>query len=67
MIQALNSSGYPQELDGLVGKHMLFKVEITDANLVHSWRNYGVKRTSDDADLIKKFTEKYNIKVEIFT
>lgn len=61
--QASNSLGYPKELGLLVGKKMLFKVEITDWNLVHNWRNYGVKRTSDDADLIKGFIEKHNIKI----
>lgn len=65
-LQASNSLGYPKELELLVGKQMLFKVEITDWNLVHNWQNYGVKRTSDDADLIKMFIEKHNIKVVIF-
>ncbi|RHN41361.1 putative nucleic acid-binding protein [Medicago truncatula] len=60
--RANNSLGYPKELGLLVGKQMLFKVEITDWNLVHNWRNHGVKRTSDDADLIKRFIEKHNIK-----
>ncbi|RHN57848.1 hypothetical protein MtrunA17_Chr5g0444831 [Medicago truncatula] len=60
--QANNSLGCPKELGLLVGKQMLFKVEITDWNLVHNWRNHGVKRTSDDADLIKRFIEKHNIK-----
>jgi hypothetical protein len=47
----------------MVGKNMLFKVEITNGNLLHNWRNYGVKRTSDDADLIQLFIKKYNVKV----
>jgi len=46
-----------------MGKEMLFKVEITDGNLLHGWRNYAVKRTSDDVDLIKRFKTLHNIKV----
>ncbi|XP_024633871.1 uncharacterized protein [Medicago truncatula] len=42
---------------------MLFKVEITNGNLLHSWRNYGVKRTSDDADLIKMFIKRHDLKI----
>lgn len=42
---------------------MLFKVEVTDANLLHNWRNYVVKRTTDDADIIKRFKILHNIKI----
>lgn len=45
---------------------MLFKVEVTDANLLHNWRNYVVKRTTDDADIIKRFKILHNIKVIFF-
>jgi hypothetical protein len=45
---------------------MLFKVEVTDGNLVHGWRNYSVKRTSDDVDLIGHFKVFLNAKVEEF-
>jgi hypothetical protein len=44
---------------------MLFKVEITEGNLRHNWRNYGVKRTSDDGELIAKFIKQYDLKVII--
>lgn len=57
LIDAQNKHGgdYPSELDALIGKQMLFKVEITDGNLAHNWRNYAVKLTYDNADLIKQF------------
>lgn len=42
---------------------MLFKVEITNGNLLHDWQNYGVKRTSNDADLIKKFVKHHDLKI----
>jgi len=58
-----NNSGYPSALEIFIGKHMLFKVEITDGNLKHNWRNYTVKRTSNDPDLIKKFVDLHKIKV----
>lgn len=59
--QASNSLGCPSELDVLVGKKMLFKVEVTDGNLHHSWRNYGVKRTLDDSELIKQFMMRHKL------
>jgi hypothetical protein len=40
---------------------MLFKVEITDGNLMHNWRNYAVKRTSDDSNLMNQFVTLHNI------
>lgn len=43
---------------------MLFKVEIMDGNLLHGWRNYPVKRTSDDVDLIGRFKVLHNAEVE---
>lgn len=33
------------------------------ANLLHNWRNYVVKRTTDDADIIKRFKILHNIKI----
>lgn len=55
-------SDYPSELKVFIGKEMLFKVEITDGNLLHNWRNYAVKRSSDDLDLIGRFKILHNIK-----
>jgi hypothetical protein len=57
---------YPSELDVFVGKRMLFKVEITKGNLLHNWRNYGVKRTSDDKELITRFITHHQIEVVFF-
>lgn len=65
-MQGGSSNGYPSDLHVLIGKKMLFKVEITNGNLLHSWRNYGVKRTSDDADLIKMFIKRHDLKVSAY-
>lgn len=62
--QGNNNTDYPRELDVFLGKTMLFKVEVTQGNLLHSWRNYSVKRSSDDIDLIKRFKILHNIKDE---
>jgi len=44
--QPNNAKDYPAELDLFIGKQMLFKVEVTEANLLHNWRSYAVKRTT---------------------
>lgn len=36
---------YPTELNVFVDKRMLFKVDVTDANLYRNWRSYTVKET----------------------
>lgn len=60
--QPNNAKDYPAELDLFIGKQMLFKVEVTEANLLHNWRNYAVKRTTDDADIINRFKILHKIK-----
>ncbi|MCI09009.1 replication factor A protein [Trifolium medium] len=40
---------------------MLFKVEVTDANLYRNWRGYTVKNLSDDEDIINRFTMLHGI------
>jgi hypothetical protein len=42
---------------------MLFKVEVTDANLYRNWRGYTVKKLTDDEDIINRFTSLYGINV----
>lgn len=61
-METKDSVTYPPELDTLVRKLMLFKVELTDGNLAHNWRNYSVKCATDDKDLIKKFMTLHKIK-----
>jgi hypothetical protein len=63
ILHSKDSVTYPPELDTLVRKLMLFKVELTDGNLAHNWRNYSVKCATDDKDLIKKFMTLHKIKV----
>ncbi|KEH37509.1 transmembrane protein, putative [Medicago truncatula] len=57
-----NAADFPSELDIFYGKHMLFKVEVADGNLIHNWRSYDVKRISDDGDMTKRFMVPHNIK-----
>jgi hypothetical protein len=42
---------------------MLFKVEVTDANLFRNWRGYAVKKLSSDEEIINRFTTLYGINV----
>jgi hypothetical protein len=42
---------------------MLFKVEVTDANLFRNWRGYAVKKLSSDEELINRFTALHGINV----
>jgi hypothetical protein len=46
-----------------VNRRMLFKVEVTDANLYRNWRGYTVKKLSDEEDVINRFTELHGINV----
>ncbi|KAK2378193.1 replication protein A 70 kDa DNA-binding subunit [Trifolium repens] len=60
-----NSGAYPNELDVFVNKRMLFKVEVTDANLFRNWRGYAVKKLSSDEELINRFTALHGINVDL--
>ncbi|KAK2436210.1 replication protein A 70 kDa DNA-binding subunit B [Trifolium repens] len=65
LLDAMNneeaSNAYPQELDTFVDKQILFKVEVTDANLYRNWRGYTVKKLSFDDDIINRFTALHGI------
>ena len=54
---------YPAEFKVLVDKQFLFKVEVSEGNVHKKYRNYAVKKATDDADAIAQFTSKYNLKV----
>ncbi|GAU47014.1 hypothetical protein TSUD_403240 [Trifolium subterraneum] len=58
-----SSNNYPSELDVFVEKRLLFKVEVTDANLYRNWRGYTVKKVTDDADTIARFISLHGITV----
>ncbi|XP_045801391.1 uncharacterized protein LOC123895200 [Trifolium pratense] len=58
-----SSPPYPRELDLFVNKWMLFKAEVTDANLYRNWRGYNVKKVTSDADVISRFTSLHGIQV----
>ncbi|KAK2421360.1 hypothetical protein QL285_031999 [Trifolium repens] len=64
LLDAMNNEHtYPQELNVFINKRMLFKVEVTDANLYRNWRGYTVKKLSDDDDIIKRFAALHGIYV----
>ncbi|KAK2391029.1 replication protein A 70 kDa DNA-binding subunit [Trifolium repens] len=64
LLDAMNDEHtYPPELNVFVNKRMLFKVEVTDANLYRNWRGYTVKKLSDDDDIIKRFAALHGIYV----
>lgn len=48
----------------LIDKQILFKVEVGEGNVVKKYRNYAVKKASDDVGVIEQFMFKYNLKVE---
>ncbi|KAK2390596.1 hypothetical protein QL285_064119 [Trifolium repens] len=56
-----NSRSYPPQLEVFINKRMLFKVEVTDANLYRNWRGYTVKKLTDDEDIINRFTSLHGI------
>jgi len=61
-----NKDVYPPEFNFFVDKKMLFKVEVSDGNVNRKWRNYGVKKATDDVEIIDEFIKKYSSKVIIF-
>ncbi|XP_027368512.1 uncharacterized protein LOC113874491 [Abrus precatorius] len=56
------SSGFPLEIDTMLFKFFLFKVEITQANLDANWVSYNVKRLANSVDLINQFKSLHGIK-----
>ncbi|PNY14280.1 replication factor A protein [Trifolium pratense] len=59
-----NSTTYPRELDVFINKRMLFKVEVTDANLYRNWRGYTVKKMTADEEIINQFTTLHGISLD---
>ncbi|KAK2443692.1 replication protein A 70 kDa DNA-binding subunit [Trifolium repens] len=60
-----NSRSYPPALEAFINKRMLFKVEVTDANLYRNWRGYTVKKLTDDEEIINRFTSLHGINLSI--
>ncbi|WJX20412.1 hypothetical protein P8452_09972 [Trifolium repens] len=60
-----NSRSYPPQLEVFINKRMLFKVEVTDANLYRNWRGYTVKKLTDDEDIINRFTSLHGINLNV--
>ncbi|PNY17788.1 hypothetical protein L195_g014540, partial [Trifolium pratense] len=56
-----SSHPYPPQLDMFVNKWMLFKVEVSDANLYRNWRGYNVKKVTSDENVINQFTAIHGI------
>jgi hypothetical protein len=62
-----NSRSYPPALEAFINKRMLFKVEVTDANLYRNWRGYTVKKLTDDEEIINRFTSLHGINVSFYS
>lgn len=63
MTNRKDSTAYPPELNAFVAKRMLFKVEVSDANLYRNWHSFTVKKLTDDDDIIKKFLTLHGLNV----
>jgi hypothetical protein len=57
------ASDYPTDFDVLLDKQILFKVEVGEGNIMKKYRNYTVKKASDDVGVIEQFMSKYNLEV----
>lgn len=53
---------YPADFNVLIDKQILFKVEVGEGDVVKKYRNYDVKKASDDVGVIEQFMFKYNLK-----
>ncbi|MCH87898.1 replication factor A protein, partial [Trifolium medium] len=61
--QEIGSDSYPPDLNMFLDKKMLFKVEVSKGNVRKWFKNYTVKRATDDAAIIQNFISLHNIKV----
>ncbi|KAJ1397196.1 hypothetical protein SESBI_32010, partial [Sesbania bispinosa] len=56
------SHDYPDELDGLVGRELLFKVEIKEDRAFKFDDSFMVRRVCDDEDIISQFKDAASVK-----
>jgi hypothetical protein len=66
LTQENGSREYPADLDVLLDKQMLFKVEVSRGNVNYGWRNYTVKKVTSDDNIIQQFVEKHKLKVVLY-
>jgi len=66
LTQANSSREYPADLDVLLDKQMLFKVEVSRGNINYGWRNYAGKRATSDGNIIQQFIKKHELKVVLY-
>jgi len=66
LTQANSSREYSADLDVLLDKQMLFKVEVSRGNINYGWRNYAVKRATSDGNIIQQFIKKHELKVVLY-
>jgi len=62
-MQTNKDAEYPPEFNIFVDKQILFKVEVSEGNVKKKYRNYTVKRATDDVSIIEQFMSKHNLKV----
>ena len=66
LTQANSSREYSADLDVLLDKQMLFKVEVSRGNINYGWRNYAVNRATFDGNIIQQFIKKHELKVVLY-
>lgn len=65
MEKAKKEDEYPADFNTLMDKEYLFKMEVGEGNVSRKYRNYVVKKVTDDADAIAEFVSKYNLKDQV--
>lgn len=46
-------------------KHFLFKVEVSEGNIVNGWQTFTVKKITHDAAIIQQFFRKHDMQVVV--
>jgi hypothetical protein len=62
-MQMNHRTSYPSELNVFIDKRILFKVEVSDANLYRNWRSFTVKKLTMDDDIINRFLTLHGLNV----
>lgn len=60
-MQEGNDHSFPDELDVLVNRRFIFKVEISMFNIRQGSKTYTVRKMSDNINMIKRFQSSSNI------
>ena len=50
---------YPEDLDTLVGKKCVFKIQVSNYNLNNNYHVFTVNKLTEDESIIKELTKKH--------